>query len=206
MITSCLTSGFACMDTRLQQQIAFVMETDKLKRIIRRNYNADGSRLENTAEHSWQITLMALTLSEYAEEEIDVTKVIKMLLIHDLVEVDAGDTYLYGEFDLQERDVKEQQAAERIFGLLPDEQQTEFMALWQEFEARETPEARFAKAVDRFMPILNNYHSQGRSWKENHISREQVLDKCSGIEQGSEKLWAYARQLIDQAKEKGYLK
>ncbi|WPP48365.1 HD domain-containing protein [Catalinimonas niigatensis] len=194
------------MDRDLHQQIAFMMETDKLKRIIRRNYNADGSRLENTAEHSWQITLMALTLSEHAEESIDITKVIKMLLIHDLVEIDAGDTYLYGEFDLEERDTKEQQAAERIFGLLPEYQQTDFMKLWQEFEAIETPEARFAKAIDRLMPILNNYHSGGRSWKENNISREQVLDKCSGIQHGSEKLWAYAQKLIDQAKEKGYLK
>lgn len=193
------------MDTHLHQQIAFMMETDKLKRIIRRNYNADGSRLENTAEHSWQITLMALTLSEYAEESIDSSKLIKMLLIHDLVEIDAGDTYLYGEVDVQERDVREQQAAERIFGLLPYQQKSDFMELWQEFEASETPEARFAKAIDRLMPILNNYHSGGRSWKENNISREQVLDKCGGIRYGSEKLWAYAQTLIDRAKEKGYL-
>lgn len=194
------------MDTRLQQQVDFIIETDKLKRIIRRNYNADGSRLENTAEHSWQIALMALTFSEYAEEKIDVAKVIKMLLIHDLVEIDAGDTYLYAEGDLEERDYKEQQAAERIFGLLPKDQRKAYQQLWNEFEEKESAEAKFAKAIDRLMPILNNYHSEGRSWKENNISREQVLDKCSGIQYGSEKLWAYARKLIDQAKEKRYLR
>lgn len=182
------------------------METDQLKRVIRRNYNADGSRLENTAEHSWQITLLALTLTEHSNEEVDTLRVLKMLLIHDLVEIDAGDTYLYGEGDVSERERKEQQAAERIFGLLPDDQRSEYRELWQEFEAKASPEARFAKAIDRLMPILNNFYSEGRSWVENDISREQVIEKCNGISLGSEKIWDFALQIINEAKEKGYLR
>jgi putative hydrolase of HD superfamily len=181
------------------------METDQLKRVIRRNYNADGSRLENTAEHSWQITLMALTLAEHSDEDVDTFRVLKMLLIHDLVEIDAGDTYLYGESDVSQRERKEQQAAERIFGLLPEDQRIEFQRLWDEFEAKESREARFAKAIDRLMPILNNFYSEGRSWQENSISRQQVIDKCKGISLGSEKLWDFALQIINTAKEKGYL-
>jgi putative hydrolase of HD superfamily len=129
-----------------------------------------------------------------------------MLLIHDLVEIDAGDTYLYGEGDAAERERKEQQAAERIFGMLPGTQGQEYMSIWQEFEARETAEARFAKAIDRLMPILNNYHSEGRSWIENGISRQQVIDKCKGIAEGAPRLWEYALGIIDDACEKGYLR
>lgn len=182
------------------------METDRLKRVIRRNYNADGSRLENTAEHSWQISLMALTLAEHADETVDPQRVVKMLLIHDLVEIDAGDTYLYSNGDVRERERKEQQAAERIFGILPEDQRSEYRQLWDEFEAKESPEARFAKAIDRLMPILNNFYSEGRSWIENDISHEQVIEKCKGIAQGSENLWEFALQIIDEGKDKGYLR
>lgn len=198
--------SFACMDKRLQEQITFIMETDKLKRVIRRNYNADGSRLENTAEHSWQITLLALTLAEHAEESVDICKILKMLLIHDLVEIDAGDTYLYGEGDASEKEKKEQEAADRIFGMLPADQGAAYLSIWKEFEAGETAESRFAKAIDRLMPILNNFHSEGRSWKENGIHREQVINKCKGIADGSGKLWDYALQIIDEAYEKVYLR
>jgi putative hydrolase of HD superfamily len=194
------------MSKALQDQINFIMETDKLKRVIRRNYNADGSRLENTAEHSWQISLMALSLVEHANEKVDTCKVVKMLLIHDLVEIDAGDTYLYGDGNTTEKEQKEQQAAERIFGMLPKEQGREYLIIWKEFEARESPEARFAKAIDRLMPILNNFYSEGRSWKENQISREQVIDKCKGIAEGSSELWDFALQLINEAREKHYLR
>ena len=194
------------MNKALQEQINFIMETDKLKRVIRRNYNADGSRLENTAEHSWQISLMALSLVGHANEKVDTCKVVKMLLIHDLVEIDAGDTYLYGDGNTTEKEQKEQQAAERIFGILPKEQGREYLAIWEEFEARESPEARFAKAIDRLMPILNNFYSEGRSWKENQISREQVIDKCKGIADGSSELWDFALQLINEAREKHYLR
>ena len=182
------------------------METDHLKRVIRRNYNADGSRLENTAEHSWQITLMALTLVEHCDEAVDTFRVLKMLLIHDLVEIDAGDTYLYGEGNAEDIERKEQAAAQRIFGMLPEEQRAEFQQLWHEFEAKESAESRYAKAIDRLMPILNNFHSNGLSWIENDISREQVIEKCNGIAQGSEKLWDFALEIIDKAKEKGYLR
>jgi putative hydrolase of HD superfamily len=194
------------MSKALQDQINFIMETDKLKRVIRRNYNADGSRLENTAEHSWQISLMALSLVEHANEKVDTCKVVKMLLIHDLVEIDAGDTYLYGDGNTTEKEQKEQQAAERIFGMLPKKQGREYLTIWEEFEARESPEARFAKAIDRLMPILNNFYSEGRSWKENQISREQVIDKCKGIAEGSSELWDFALQLINEAREKHYLR
>lgn len=182
------------------------METDRLKQVIRRNYNADSRRRENTAEHSWQITLMALSLAEHSDETIDTLKVLKMLLIHDLVEIDAGDTYLYGEDDAGNKEKKEQAAAQRIFGILPEDQQQAYQQLWEEFEAIESPEARFAKAIDRLMPILNNYYSNGRSWKENGISREQVIRKCQGINDGSEALWEFALGIINQAKKKGYLR
>ena len=193
------------MDTRLQQQIQFVMETDRLKQVIRRNYNADSGRLENTAEHSWQITLMALTLAEHSDEAIDTSKVMRMLLLHDLVEIDAGDTYLYSDDNTGEKEKKEKAAARRIFGMLPENQRVEYQQLWDEFEAKKSPESRFAKAIDRLMPILNNFHSGGRSWKENGITREQVISKCKEIGLGSEKLWEFAQELINKAKEKGYL-
>ncbi|HEX5324571.1 MAG TPA: HD domain-containing protein, partial [Capsulimonadaceae bacterium] len=141
---------------RLSQQIAFIIETDKLKDILRRTYIMSGDRLENSAEHSWQLALMATLLAEHSNEPIDVAHVVKMVLVHDLVEIDAGDTYCYDVVAEQDKVEREERAADRIFGLLPADQGKQIRLLWEEFEARETPEARFAAAIDRLMPMLLN--------------------------------------------------
>lgn len=190
---------------RLQQQIEFIMEIDKLKQIIRRSRITGVKRLENDAEHSWHIAVMAILLSEHANDpSVDLKKVLRMLLIHDLVEIDAGDTFAYdveGHKDKQER---EEKAAQRIFGLLPANQAEEYRQLWHEFEERISPEAQYAVAMDRLQPLLLNYFNEGYSWKQNEISSEQVLTYNEQISRGSSKLWDYAQNLIQDAVEKGY--
>jgi putative hydrolase of HD superfamily len=190
---------------RLAQQIQFIVEIDKLKRIIRRSYLTNAERLENSAEHSWHIALMAMLLAEYANEPVDLLRVIKMLLIHDIVEIDAGDTYCYDETGLLDQAEREQLAANRIFGLLPEDQARELHALREEFDARLTPEARFAAAMDRLMPLLHSYHVKGKSWQENGITHLQVVARNSPIADGSEELWQFAQSLIEDALVKGYL-
>lgn len=188
---------------RLARQLQFVLEIDRLKSVYRRTYLVDGSRSENSAEHSWHLALLAMVLSEHANESLDVFKVIKMVLIHDIVEIDAGDTYIYG--DQAGKEERERTAAERIFGLLPPDQEHEFRALWEEFESAQTPEARFASALDRFMPQLHNYHTQGRSWQEHGISAERVLERNVEISDGSVVLWEWTQVLIERAVEEGFL-
>jgi 5'-deoxynucleotidase YfbR-like HD superfamily hydrolase len=189
------------MMDRLANQLLFILEIDRLKSVYRRTYLVDGTRSENSAEHSWHLALMAMVLAEHANKPLDVGKVIRMVLIHDIVEIDAGDTYIYDEQgDKAER---EQQAATRIFGLLPPDQEREFRELWEEFEAGETPEARFASALDRFMPQLHNYHTQGRSWKEHGITAERVLSRNVEIAGGSVTLWEFTQTLIEQAVAEG---
>jgi putative hydrolase of HD superfamily len=189
------------MMDRLANQLRFILEIDRLKSVYRRTYLVDGTRSENSAEHSWHLALMAMVLAEHANKPLDVGKVIRMVLIHDIVEIDAGDTYIYDEQgDKAER---EQQAATRIFGLLPPDQEREFRELWEEFEGGETPEARFASALDRFMPQLHNYHTQGRSWKEHGITAERVLSRNVEIAGGSLTLWEFTQTLIEQAVAEG---
>lgn len=193
------------MSNRLEQQIQFIIELDKLKGIIRRSYLVNNERRENTAEHSWHLTMMALLLSEYANTSVDTVRVMKMILIHDIVEIDAGDTFAYdtvGNIDQAER---EQRAADRLFNLLPLEQATELRALWDEFEARTTPDAKFAKALDRLQPLLLNYYSGGTGWQEHDISLQQVIDYNGQMADGSEALWQYAKALLDDALEKEIL-
>lgn len=191
---------------RLDQQIAFIVETDKLKDVLRRTYVLSGERLENSAEHSWQLALMAILLSEHSNEPIDVAHVIKMVLIHDLVEIDAGDTYCYDAVAEQDKVEREERAADRIFGMLPEDQSLEIRLLWEEFEARETPEARFAAAIDRLMPMLLNYHTQGRSWKEHGIKQSQARARNAHIVDGSRSLWDATQVLLKDAVAQGYLK
>jgi putative hydrolase of HD superfamily len=190
---------------RLAQQIQFIIEIDKLKQVIRRSYLIGGKRLENSAEHSWHIAVMAMILAEYATEPVDLLRVIKMLLVHDIVEIDAGDTYVYDEASLVSQAERERLAAERLFGLLPEDQAREFDQLRLEFDARQTPEAKFARALDRLMPLLHNYHSQGKSWQENGIRQAQVLALTGIVADGSDELWQFARSLIEEAVVKGYL-
>jgi putative hydrolases of HD superfamily len=182
---------------RLHRQMAFIIEADKLKSVLRQSYLSSESRRENSGEHSWHITLLALVVAEYSNSPIDLSRVLKMLLIHDLVEVDAGDTFVYDEAGNESKTDRETAAAERIFGLLPEEQEEELKALWEEFEARQSAEAKFAAAIDRIMPVLHNYLTGGKSWKEHGITREQALKKNSQIAEGSVELWEMVRRLID---------
>ena len=190
---------------RLEQQIAFLREVDKLKTVIRQTYIVDESRQENTAEHSWHIAIAALTLAEHSDEPVDINRVIKMLLVHDIVEIDAGDTFAYDVAGHEDKDAREQRAADRLFGLLPDDQQREFRALWDEFEALQTPEARFARAVDMLMPMLHNYHSEGKGWRENGVVSQQVLNRQKQIGKASSALWEAGQKLVAEAVATGTL-
>ena len=181
---------------RLRRQIAFLLEADKLKGVLRRSYLIHGERRENSGEHSWHTALLTMILAEYSNRSIDVCKVIRMMLIHDLVEIDAGDTFIYDAAGNAAKAEREQAAAERVFGLLPDDQRDAVRQLWEEFELQRTPEAKFANAVDRLMPVLHNYFTGGRSWREHNITQEQALAKNRKIADGARELWEIARSLI----------
>jgi putative hydrolases of HD superfamily len=191
--------------TRLEQQLAFAIEIDKLKEVLRQTRLLTNERRENSAEHSWHIALLAILLAEYASEPMDVLHVVKMLLIHDLVEIDAGDTFAYSAEPRAEQALREGLAAQRIFGLLPADQQTEFLALWDEFEASLTAEARFANALDRFMPFLHNFHGNGGTWRLFDVRYEQVLERMDPVRTGSPMLWDVVQALLDRAVEQGLL-
>ena len=192
-------------DIRFEQQIQFILEVDKLKTILRRTYLLNADRVENTAEHSWHLAIGAILLAEHANEPVDITRVLKMVLVHDIVEIDAGDTYFYDEAAEVDKSTREQRAADRLFGILPADQGEELRALWEEFELGQTPEARFALALDRFMPQLHNYYTEGRSWNEHGITADRVLERNASIANGSGKLWDCARSLLDDAVERGFL-
>ncbi|EMA2435583.1 HD domain-containing protein [Vibrio parahaemolyticus] len=192
---------------RLEKQLALLIELDKLKSVLRRTRvkSAEG-RLENSGEHSWHVVLMAVLMEEHANAPVDICRVMKMLLIHDVVEIDAGDTFVYDTAASKEQAEKEIKAAERLFGMLPTDQGQELLALWQEFEAAQSDDAKYAKALDRLIPMLLNYHNNGQSWKENSVTREQALTINKRIEFGSVTLWDKAKELIEEATEKGWLK
>ncbi len=190
---------------RLEQQIRFVLEIDKLKTILRRTYLINAERRENTAEHSWHLAIMAILLAEYANEPVDVQRVVKMVLVHDIVEIDAGDTYYYDNAAAADKSVREIAAADRLFAILPSDQGNELRLLWEEFERGETADARFAAALDRFIPQLHNYHTRGKSWNEHGITADRVLERNVCISEGSRPLWEYARALLNDAVEKGFL-
>jgi putative hydrolase of HD superfamily len=194
-------------EDRFQKQLNFIIEIDKLKQVYRQTFLTDGSRKENDAEHSWHLALMGILLSEHAlHKDLNILRVLKMVLIHDLVEIDAGDTYCYSRERVHKEEfVKEQKAAKRLFGLLPADQAQEFMELWTEFEQRQTPEACFAAALDRFQPLLHNYITEGKSWQEHGITSEQVIARNKYIGEGSALLWDYARKMIQKAEEKRFL-
>ncbi|MEI7026846.1 HD domain-containing protein [Paenibacillus sp. y28] len=191
---------------RLVQQIQFIVEVDKLKSIQRQSMVTDRTRQENDAEHSWHLALMAMMLAEHANEpDLNVMRVIQMVLIHDLVEIDAGDTFAYDDKGQEDKAEREQLAAERLFGLLPDYQRALFFELWNEFEARNTPEARYAAALDRLQPMLLNYHTDGAAWRKHGVTSDRVFKRNAHIAEGSEALWRYAEQMIHDAVEKGFL-
>jgi putative hydrolases of HD superfamily len=194
------------MNDRLAAQLRFIVEIDKLKRITRQTYLTDRSRKENSAEHSWHMALTALLLHEYAAEEgVDLFKVVQMALVHDLVEIDAGDALVYDEAARRQKAKLEQAAAARIFALLPPDQGQALRSLWEEFEAHTTPEARFAAAIDRFQPILHNYYTDGAAWREHGITADRVLAGNRHMAQGAPALWAAVQDFIRDAVARGFL-
>ena len=191
---------------RLQQQMDFILEVDKLKNITRQTYLSSGERKENDTEHSWHLALMCALLAEHSNEKIDVLKTMTMVLIHDIVEIDAGDTYAYdtaGNTTKREREVR---AAERIFHLLPADQALWLRGLWDEFEEGVTPEAKFAIALDKIQPVLLNDASGGKSWREHGVEVSQILKRNEHTPEGSRQLWEYAKELIDKNVENGNIK
>lgn len=189
---------------RLKQQLAFIWEIDKLKNIFRQTYLLDENRKENDAEHSWHIAMMAVLLQEYANEDVDLLRIIKMMLLHDIVEIDAGDTYCYDEVANESKRQRELEAANRIFNILPEDQAREFRDLWDEFEARETNEAQFARALDRLQPMMHNYLTKGRSWREHGVTATEALKQNREIEDGSTALWEFVEEMVRDGVEQGY--
>ncbi len=192
---------------RLMKQIQFIVEIDKLKQIFRQNIITGAARNENDAEHSWHMAVMAVLLREYAEEkDIDVLKVVKLTLVHDLVEIDAGDTFCYDEKANEDKADREQKAAKRLFGVLPSDQAEEIYELWREFEERQTPEARFAACMDRLQPLILNYNTNGHTWQKPGVTSEKVIKRNSMLEQEAPELWNYAMEIIEASINEGILK
>jgi putative hydrolase of HD superfamily len=183
-----------------------VLELDKLKQVFRQSYLLDQMRRENDAEHSWHLAMMALLLAEYAAEPVDVCRVVKMLLLHDVVEIEAGDTFLYDADAAKDKAKREQQAADHLFGMLPADQAEDFRAAWDEFESRETAEAHFAAALDRLQPLLLHYATSGKTWQEHGVTRDKVMARNQHIADGSPALWELAEQIIQRAVDEGYLR
>ncbi len=191
---------------RFEQQLAFILEADKEKNIFRQTHLSGFGRRENDAEHAWHMALMIYLLKEYANEEIDLAKAMMMALIHDIVEIDAGDTYAYDDKGLESQKQREEKAADRLFGLLPEDQQKELRSLFEEFEAYATPEARFARAMDNFQPLLLINANEGGDWKEHGVCRSRIMERHCRTSLGSESIGAYSKELIDKNVEKGNLR
>ena len=194
------------MDERLSKQLAFALEIDKEKRITRQTHLSEHGRNETDAEHAWHMAIMAYLLREYANEEVDITKVMLMCLIHDIVEIDAGDTYAYDSEGLATQKEREERAKERIFSLLPEDQKNELISLFDEFEAYETPEAKFAHSMDNFQPLILNNSNEGGDWKEHDVTAAKVYGRQSKTRLGSEKIYEITDQLIQENIRKGNLK
>lgn len=191
------------MDDRLRKQMEFILEADKLKNIGRQTYISDATRKENDAEHSWHLALMAVLLAEHAREKVDVLKVMTMVLIHDMVEIDAGDTYAYDESGKTTQKERENLAADRIFNILPKDQAEYMRGLWDEFEACESPEARFARTLDNAQPIMLNDATDGLAWREHEVMLSQVMGRNAITGKGSENIWEYVHDIIIKNVSKG---
>jgi len=184
--------------SRLASQIEFLIEVDKLKSVLRANTLCDGSRVENSGEHSWHLALCALVMAEHAIKPVNIDRVIKMLLLHDLVEIDAGDVPIHGDYDVAEVEAKEQVAADRIFGLLPQDQARDLRGLWEEFEAIESDDAIFAKALDRFQPVVAILETGGDSWRDYNVTREGLEGRVgSKVQRGAPALWEHIKTRVD---------
>jgi len=190
---------------RLARQMEFAAELDKLKGVLRKTTLGSGSRVENSAEHSWHVAVMTWMLAEYAPQPLDVQRAMAMALLHDVIEIDAGDSFCYDVEAMRTKDEREARAAARLFALLPAEQAREARGLWEEFEAGATNEARYVGALDRLQPLVQNYLSGGGSWKRHGITVEQVVERCAPIGDACPALWEYAQRMIDDACERGYM-
>lgn len=191
------------VNDRLQKQMDFILEVDKLKNIYRQSYVSDASRHEEDADHSWHLALMCLLLSEYANEDIDVLRTIGMVLIHDIIEIDAGDTYAYDEAANASKREREEKAADRIFNILPKDQAELLRNLWEEFEESKTPEAKFAHVVDNLQPMMLNDATDGKAWREHEVRKSQIMKRNANTSKGSKELWNYCEMLIDRNIKKG---
>lgn len=191
---------------RLDQQLAFILEIDKLKTVLRQTLLTDQSRRENSAEHSWHLAVMAMLMTEYAAEPVDLLRTMKMLVIHDIVEVDAGDTFAYDGLGNEDKLEREQRAADRIFGLLPPEQGRELRELWDEFEARRTPESKYANALDRLQPLLHNSATEGGTWRIHNVERAAVLRRMDPVRTGLPEVWPVVQRIVENACALGCIK
>lgn len=199
-----MTTGPDAMDdARLRRQLDFLVELDKLKLVLRRTRVVGESRHENSAEHSWHLGVMAAVLAEHAPAGLDLRRTVTMLLVHDVVEIDAGDTFAFDTAANADKEERERLAAERLFGLLPGDQAAELRGLWDEFEAQETPESRFANALDRFHALLQNTANGGGTWKEHGITRERILERMEPIREGAPPLWAHVLRVVDEVAGEG---
>lgn len=192
---------------RLRRQLDFLIEIDRLKEIERQTRIVGGGRRENTAEHSWHLAMYALILAEHSDEDVDLFHVLALCLVHDIVEIDAGDTFAYDTSANVDKDDRERRAAERLFGLLPTDQAEYMWRLWEEYEAMETPESRFANAVDRMQPaVLNHVAGEASTWKEHGVTVPQAVKRLSPIGNGSSTLWAHTQSIIDEARRQGHIR
>ena len=193
------------INNRLLKDMEFIIELDKMKSILRQTSLINEDRREDDAQHSWHISVMAMILAEYSNEKVDVLKVMKMLLTHDLVEIYAGDTFCYDEVGNSDKREREVAAAEKIFGMLDEDKGTELRALWDEFEEMQTPDALFAASMDRLQPMLNNYHNSGGTWKKFDIAKSDIYKRIGPVKDSSDELWKYVEHMIEDAFKKDFI-
>lgn len=192
-------------EERLKKQLEFLVEIDKMKNVLRRTLIVDGSRRENDAEHSWHLAMLAMVLEEYSEREINISRVVRMCLVHDLVEVYAGDTFAYDAKGYEDKLARETAAADKLFSMLPTEQGEEFRALWEEFDEAQTADAMYAAAMDRLQPIMNNFLTDGHTWKEGKVTSDKVLDRMQPIKKATPELWQVVEYIVNTSVERGIL-
>ena len=191
--------------SRFEQLMRFLVEIDQMKNVLRQTLLADGSRRESDAEHSWHLAMYAMLLSEYAPEPVDVSRVIRMVLVHDLIEIYAGDTFCYDKEGNRDKAAREAAAADQLYALLPADQAGEYRALWEEFDRMDTPDSRFAAALDRVQPIINNYLTEGHTWKLGHVTSAQVYERMAPVKNGLPEAWKVVEWIINTSIEKGFL-
>ena len=191
--------------SRFEQQMRFLVEIDQMKNVLRQTLLADGSRRESDAEHSWHLAMYAMLLPEYAPEPVDISRVVRMVLVHDLIEIYAGDTFCYDKEGNRDKAAREAAAADRLYALLPADQAGEYRALWEEFDRMDTPDSRFAAALDRIQPIINNYLTKGHTWKLGHVTSAQVYERMAPVKSGLPEAWKVVEWIINTSIEKGFL-